>query len=546
MDASPGTPLPKVSSSDRDVATFHQHSSNEGLLQEDVAPGQDSRRFVLLSEGPFKQGLTASRKSKASLGMISAPSTQAFVPRSTEEFLERPGVPFPLWATTSPRESTEGLSKERGPSPVSCDVPWSLRSVSHLFSQSTYGDEFDRASLSHHVSSIAEERDRHGSSARCPWYFLVAFLAALSIGCVTAVVVDVKWAALSHSIQEELFGHANADRAGRSAEDDVPIQRGFPLARTSAAVKPSAGIRYRSPARVRSAAVGLEDKGDEEADAVMKITRRHKAVKPGREKYGTGTHAAGLLPRHSRSRHHTPAFTAARRERIPKARPTLMAAPIHRPTKHKCGLAFYTYCSKFRHEAYYRHTTRTCVRTITDDVQVCNHSPNRFATRKECEQSCVHSRQPSDVCFDKTLFSWCSRLDVNASWWVFDGKRCRPWPFPHGLCPSPVDSDVFDSLHECKRRCSTRTDASDLHSGEQDDNSDRSASCRGPGTGATCGPDVLRFPYFADMSSGDGRMRCVRASAARLLTQRCLIGSNRFFSEGACKKACVRRRHHEA
>ncbi|XP_077541010.1 uncharacterized protein LOC144153234 [Haemaphysalis longicornis] len=77
--------------------------------------------------------------------------------------------------------------------------------------------------------------------------------------------------------------------------------------------------------------------------------------------------------------------------------------------KHKCGIAFYTYCSTFRHEAYYRHTTRSCVRTITDNVQVCNHSPNRFSSLRECEQSCVHSEVPKEQCFEKTLFSWCGR-----------------------------------------------------------------------------------------------------------------------------------------
>ncbi|KAL3251195.1 hypothetical protein MRX96_055227 [Rhipicephalus microplus] len=65
-------------------------------------------------------------------------------------------------------------------------------------------------------------------------------------------------------------------------------------------------------------------------------------------------------------------------------------------------------------------------------------------------------------------------------------------------------------------------------------------SVGGPGDGVTCDSNVLRFPFFADVSPGaDGHVRCVRASAATLLTHRCLIGSNRFSSDEACKRACV-------
>ncbi|KAH7947588.1 hypothetical protein HPB52_013858 [Rhipicephalus sanguineus] len=116
-----------------------------------------------------------------------------------------------------------------------------------------------------------------------------------------------------------------------------------------------------------------------------------------------------------------------------EVRPNVTVAPMRRPTNQRCGFSFYTYCTKLRHEAYYRHSTHSCVLTITDDVQVCNHSPNKFATLGECQRSCVHTRMPSVACLEKPLFSWCGRHHVNASWWVFDGRNCRPWNFPAGV-----------------------------------------------------------------------------------------------------------------
>ncbi|XP_077540434.1 uncharacterized protein LOC144152827 [Haemaphysalis longicornis] len=170
-------------------------------------------------------------------------------------------------------------------------------------------------------------------------------------------------------------------------------------------------------------------------------------------------------------------------------------------------------------------------------MHVCNHSPNRFATPQACQETCVLSQQPSERCFDRTIFSWCNSHDLNVSWWFFDGNHCRAWHFPEGLCPSPSDGDVFHNLDECRRRCS-RQNAPHLHDRKHGTRRSQ-APCRAPAASTTCSADLLRFPYFAQLSAGDGRIRCIRASEALLLTHRCLIGSNRFDDERACERACV-------
>ncbi|KAL1477934.1 hypothetical protein MTO96_035349 [Rhipicephalus appendiculatus] len=218
-----------------------------------------------------------------------------------------------------------------------------------------------------------------------------------------------------------------------------------------------------------------------------------------------------------------------------KSRRRALSAPIQKPTRHRCGVAFYTYCSETRHHVYYRHGTRSCVPTRKDYVQVCNHSPNRFATLQACKKSCMHNELPAESCFEKTLFSWCSRQDVSASWWLFNGKHCRPWHFPGGLCPDFAKADVFASQQECLAHCfPLRHALVRTHAGRR-----RRAPCRPPKVGTVCDIDVLKFPYFADITSGSGRVRCLKASAPYLLRHRCLIGSNHFSTETACKRTCV-------
>ncbi|KAL1416508.1 hypothetical protein MTO96_027872 [Rhipicephalus appendiculatus] len=161
-------------------------------------------------------------------------------------------------------------------------------------------------------------------------------------------------------------------------------------------------------------------------------------------------------------------------------------------------------------------------------------STEKHEVASACKKSCMHNELPAESCFEKTLFSWCSRQDVSASWWLFNGKHCRPWHFPGGLCPDFAKADVFASQQECLAHCfPLRHALVRTHAGRR-----RRAPCRPPKVGTVCDIDVLKFPYFADITSGSGRVRCLKASAPYLLRHRCLIGSNHFSTETACKRTC--------
>ncbi|KAH7937720.1 hypothetical protein HPB49_015052 [Dermacentor silvarum] len=119
--------------------------------------------------------------------------------------------------------------------------------------------------------------------------------------------------------------------------------------------------------------------------------------------------------------------------------------------------------------------------------------------------------------------TWSFQLssdDVKSSPWYFDGNKCAPWSFPSGRCPSN-DSLVFTTASECSSRCSDP----------------RYTACSAPRP-VECGRKQLRFPYFADHSPGEGRVRCLRLSASVLRGHLCLDGLNRFNSSLACEDAC--------
>ncbi|KAL1479444.1 hypothetical protein MTO96_034820 [Rhipicephalus appendiculatus] len=508
-------------------------------LLENAAP---CRSHQLFSGGPF---LSFSGRSSGTVSQAASSSSTQGVPKKHDTAAAH--VEFGSISHPSSRQSSvvSSFRDVHRLSPVysSDDDRWSPRSMSLLFSQSTFGYEFDHASLSHRVSSVAEDRRMCADVGPCQRYTLMMFLVAVLVACVTAVVVDMRWTALSRNRWTHLLVDPNLPAVASPVEGNASVQRTTHLSRTTVTtVEPSSSAKERAAIDEWTTLDGPDDNAtvapdvQEETAVIMKITQP-----PTTEGTLTSEANTTLAPTRTAAtlslrplttkRRSTQRSATLRREDDFHSRRNVLSAPIRRPTKHKCGLAFYTYCLTFRHEAYYRHTTRSCVRTIMDDVHVCNHSPNRFTSHSECEKKCVHTRVTSDACFENTLFSWCNRQDVNASWWVFDGKRCRPWDFPRGRCPSPDDSDIFGSLDECVRRCS---------SPQVLDDNDRRDKCKGPGDGVTCDTDILRFPYFADVSPGaDGHVRCVRASAATLLTHRCLIGSNRFSSDEACKRACV-------
>ncbi|XP_049272804.1 uncharacterized protein LOC125758998 [Rhipicephalus sanguineus] len=123
------------------------------------------------------------------------------------------------------------------------------------------------------------------------------------------------------------------------------------------------------------------------------------------------------------------------------------------------------------------------------------------------------------------MFTQCARRDVLSHWWYYDHSKCVPWSFPSGGCPAN-GSMVFATAKECEQRCR------DPHNGPR---------CKRPGFVA-CGHHHLKYPYFAHLSSVDGRMRCYRSSLATLRRHQCLVGENRFPNFGTCAVTCRQKR----
>ncbi|KAK8783396.1 hypothetical protein V5799_010239, partial [Amblyomma americanum] len=72
-----------------------------------------------------------------------------------------------------------------------------------------------------------------------------------------------------------------------------------------------------------------------------------------------------------------------------------------------CDGVFSTYCARAPTQFHYDRDTGTCVETAQDSAQLCNQSPNRFASKAECAQTCVHSFTPEEKCFDTPVFAQC-------------------------------------------------------------------------------------------------------------------------------------------
>ncbi|KAL3197783.1 hypothetical protein MRX96_044713 [Rhipicephalus microplus] len=450
-----------------------------------------------------------------------------------------------------PQFNVEAYSDERKLLSSSSEFPSKLPNARKRAFDSEAEGELDWASRARRGVAPVHQPDPPNTCSRCA---LSTFLIALSVVCVVAVLVDIKRRAEEASDQSTTIGRVDAPATAAFTERSTQ-KREVAYVNSMTTSKPSTRKlrrRYFAP----SSAVPLEGRNVRERRASVAASsdtdavNLMRAMKRGRVEV---TLTAALAPELRYTNYSWLSVTTTSSASASKSRPRALLAPIQTPTRHKCGVAFYTYCSETRHGIYYRHGTRSCVRTRTDHVQVCNRSPNRFATLQACKNSCMHNELPAEPCFEKALFSWCSsdanlftaaaditcaiqrRQDVSATWWLFNGKHCRPWHFPGGLCPDFAETDVFASQHECMRRCfSLRHAPVRTHAGRR-----RRVPCRPPKAGTVCKVDVLKFPYFADITTGSGRVRCLKASSSYLLGHRCLIGSNHFPTETACKRTCV-------
>ncbi|XP_065290821.1 uncharacterized protein [Dermacentor albipictus] len=186
-----------------------------------------------------------------------------------------------------------------------------------------------------------------------------------------------------------------------------------------------------------------------------------------------------------------------------------------------CGEPQQTYCPEIKLSFFYRHERDYCDSTYREQVFVCNHSPNRFSSRKGCMNACIKNAKPFARCKQQPIFTKCNRNDVKASYWYREGKRCVEWAYPDGYCATK-HRGVARSLRECRDEC--------LGPGTNDH------SCTLPAE-YTCPPEELKYPYFAHTFS-NGTVACLVADKELLRQHRCLVGENKYASRDECRKAC--------
>ncbi|KAH7955576.1 hypothetical protein HPB52_001382 [Rhipicephalus sanguineus] len=191
-----------------------------------------------------------------------------------------------------------------------------------------------------------------------------------------------------------------------------------------------------------------------------------------------------------------------------------------------CGLPAFRLCSGGPTEFYYNGTRQACMMATPDGAGVCNRGQNRFTSLESCRQRCVDSGEPAYECFEKPVFAECDARDVVDSWWWYlDGKGCRHWRFPRGLCPD--GGEVFATSSECVRRCV--------------DAKGREPPCVTP-KGVVCEVQQLRFGYIADASPGGSAARRCRelpSAGGEVKVRHCLVGANKFPTFEACQRRCV-------
>nr|XP_050027915.2 uncharacterized protein LOC126523307 [Dermacentor andersoni] len=351
---------------------------------------------------------------------------------------------------------------------------------------------------------------------------MMAIMTVLLITAVVAVFMDLHWAA--QLPDEEQLTLVDWQEPHNTEERAVPAVKPGKKTNPSAArpkddsstLRPGKGHKARKAAK-NAGSMGLVDGAKAEGAAQPMVD-----VDPA-----TGT----AEPHANRASETTPTTDDEHYDTDVAEKPL---PPIHESASNKCGDALYTFCNMLYQLYHYRASSNECVFTVTENVRVCNRSPDRFATMDDCQRVCVVpgindlvADRPK-VCSTGPLFAPCNWRDVKPTWAIFDGVRCVRWPFPDGLCPAANNTAVFSSRQECADRCLKAVE-------EWSASPPRDPCPVGPGPAEVCGPEVLRFPYFSHHSAN----KCFVASEDFLARRRCLTAPTLFVNEQKCREKCM-------
>ncbi|KAH9369627.1 hypothetical protein HPB48_010686 [Haemaphysalis longicornis] len=173
---------------------------------------------------------------------------------------------------------------------------------------------------------------------------------------------------------------------------------------------------------------------------------------------------------------------------------------------------------------FYDPAEHACLSATSYRANVCNRSPNQFASRAACQVACVQP-SPEPRCAEWPHFVPCGPADARYTWWFHDGGKCTPWRFTRGRCPLER-APVFGTAAECVAECA-----------EPGTRQERGCLLPHP---QLCEPRQLRHPFFAAPSaSGSAEFECFEVTPDFLLHHRCLLGRNRFTSSEECATKCL-------
>ncbi|KAH7966659.1 hypothetical protein HPB49_018407 [Dermacentor silvarum] len=174
-----------------------------------------------------------------------------------------------------------------------------------------------------------------------------------------------------------------------------------------------------------------------------------------------------------------------------------------------------------RHEFYFDTEKQQCRSKARQLPPSCLAGQNRFKSFRDCRLACL-DQVPEQKCTAEPLYQRCTAEDIARQWWYLKGGRCHPWKFPNSNCVSPRLA-LFERHEDCHNLCVAGKPVA------------RHPSCSETPVQHVCTALHMVYPVLA--RSIHKRLTCVQTDHSE---PKCLTGSNRFDTEEACQKACLR------
>ncbi|KAK8773135.1 hypothetical protein V5799_012331 [Amblyomma americanum] len=319
----------------------------------------------------------------------------------TRSHQEHDGATFPS------RDSVVGAGAPAASSAVRRDEASATRAHT-LTPAPRYGGKLEHASLLRDPpSAVPLERRRalrdwlDSLHTSWLWYTMTVLMAAVLFASITAVFLDIQWAAELPE-EDRRMSDWDAVRGAAGGYDAANTSRPkSPILPTSHGTKRPHSRRQRRKNEVSKAHSNKESMGTVSAEKAA-IDAAGKKVSVSSVNTAVAQQNTGFASSPSSSWDTDEDDDDNAEKPLP---------PITEPSQSRCGEAMYRFCGVLYHLYHYRASTDTCVFTVTDHVRVCNRSPDRFATAEQCHRACAlrneYGEKP-EVCSTGPLFAPCT------------------------------------------------------------------------------------------------------------------------------------------